>query len=873
MKKASLIFFLILNSWCFAQLQVVRDPIACAYGLKNADKKWVVPAQYQDIQVNGSGFFFCKEGEKWGILNRYGKTFVDTKYDQVYQLKENQFVLVNRKMEDNVSQTFMGIMDTNKTWILPLEFSSIQQIIRERFLVVKTTYPKNAQPKNQSTIVDAQGKLLIPYIDGIILYKYNEQEIFLVGDKQVNSSTLAGNVRFINHAGKMLSDSTFDMGTPCGENFTVVKNNKFGLFNSEGKPIVWPRFQFERNIYESNTSLPCLHSHHQFIFTENGKKGIVNGSWKVITEPIYERIIPINIQGQTTSPARYFGHRSDNNNYDLIDLNGKKLIEADTFLTKMIRIPQNNYYASDAYRVYYFYGVRQNNDFRWGILNGKGEVLIPATNANILVTSNFEALLVEDLNTNIPTVNRILLTAEENFNATPVTFKNQLDSIFLFQYENNYYPLIYDNTAKIWRQEMYGYNLPKSFGNLLLISGNLGGFIYNKTNNTFEKVKSIDLQNGGLPMVYTKEGVNIIHPRKGFLFKEFHTTINQQMASKNRIWVHTKAGKWRIYDTLGVQRIDTEFDVMSYDWDAMIAQQNSKKGMLDENYMWKIPPIFSDLFLFSKYLFVGITPTNRVAVINISKPTLIDTSFTSFIPLFFDATGEKVYYSLEKNGQSFCFDKNGNQVSLSKKEILINNWTEPTNYYYFNIQCAYEQRQLLNSHKNLVYDFFYPTYLNQIQGNRSTIINGVRGSSYEPTKYFKAEFLSSKAMTLSITRPPTVQLDYGIGSDGSSGDLELGNWIFKNDGSNKRIVFSDLFNPLSPIYQKQILDAIQENPDIKIDCNKPDILFSGVKQFSFHPNGIKLYFFEGESQAFELILTKTQLSKIPSAKWILAYLN
>jgi hypothetical protein len=873
MKKTCFIFFLLLNSLCFAQLQVVRDPIACAYGLKNADKKWVVPAQYQDIQLNANGFFSCKTGEKWGILNRYGKTFVDTKYDQIYQLRTDRFVLVTKKVDDNVSQTLMGIMDTNKTWILPQEFSSIQQIIRERFLVVKTTYSKNAQPKNQSTIVDAQGKLLLPYVDGIILYKYNEQEIFLVGDKQVNNYTLAGNVRFINHAGKMLSDSTFDMGMPCGENFTVVKNNKFGLFNPEGKPIVWPRFQFERNIYESNTSLPCLHSHHQLIFTENGKKGIVNGSWKVITEPIYERIIPINSQVESASTARYFGHRSENNNFEMIDLNGKKIAEADTFLTKLIRIPKNNYYASDAYRVYYFFGMRQNKGFHWGILNEKGEVLIPATNANIIITSNYEALLVEDLNTNIPTVNRILLTAQENFNATSVTFKNQLDSIFLFQYEDNYYPLIYDNTAKMWRQEMYGYNLPKSFGNLLLISGNLGGFIYNKINNTFEKVKSIDLQNGGLPMVYTKEGVNIIHPRKGFLFKEFHTTINQQMASKNRIWVHTKAGKWRIYDTLGVQRIDTEFDVMSYDWDGVIVQQNSKKGLLDENYLWKIPAVFGDLFLFTKTLYVGITTTNRVAVINISRPSIIDTSFTSFIPLFFDATGEKVYYSLEKNGQSFCFDKDGNKVSLSKKEILMNNWTEPTNYYYFNIQCAYEQKQLLNSHNNLVYDFFYPTYWSQIQGNRSTIINGLRGSRYGAEKSFKVEFLSSKTMTLSITQAPIVQLDYEISNAGPSGGLELANWIFKNDGSSKRIVFSDLFNPLSPIYQKQILEAIQENPGIKIDCNKPDILFSGVKQFSFHPNGIKLYFFEGQSQGFELILTKTQLSKIPSAKWILEYLN
>jgi hypothetical protein len=873
MKKAYVIFFLLLNSLCFAQLQVVRDPIACAYGLKNADKKWVVPAQYQDIQLNANGFFSCKTGEKWGILNRFGKSFVDTKYDQIYQIRADRFVLVTKKADEYVSQTLMGIMDTNKIWILPQEFSSIQQIIRERFLVVKTTYPKNAQPKNQSAILDAQGKLLIPYIDGIILYKYNEQEIFLVGDKQVNNYTLAGNVRFINHAGKMLSDSTFDMGMPCGENFTVVKNNKFGLFNPEGKPIVWPRFQFERNIYESNTSLPCLHSHHQFIFTENGKKGIVNGSWKVITEPIYERIIPINSQVESASTARYFSHRSENNNYEMIDLNGKKIAEADTFLTKLIRIPKNNYYASDAYRVYYFFGMRQNKGFHWGILNEKGEVLIPATNANIIITSNYEALLVEDLNTNIPTVNRILLTAQENFNATSVTFKNQLDSIFLFQYEDNYYPLIYDNTAKMWRQEMYGYNLPKSFGNLLLISGNLGGFIYNKINNTFEKVKSIDLQNGGLPIVYTKEGVNIIHPKRGFLFKEFHTTINQQMASKNRIWGHTKAGKWRIYDTLGVQRIDAEFDAMSYDWDGVIVQQNSKKGLLDENYLWKIPAVFGDLFLFTKTLYVGITTTNRVAVINISRPSIIDTSFTSFIPLFFDATGEKVYYSLEKNGQSFCFDKDGNKVSLSKKEILMNNWTEPTNYYYFNIQCAYEQKQLLNSHKNLVYDFFYPTYWSQIQGNRSTIINGLRGSRYGSEKSFKVEFLSSKTMTLSITQAPTVQLDYEISNAGPSGGLELANWIFKNDGSSKRIVFSDLFNPLSPIYQKQILDAIQENPAIKIDCNRPDIMFSGATQFSFHPNGIKLYFFEGQSQGFELILTKTQLSKIPSAKWILEYLN
>jgi hypothetical protein len=39
MKQRLLIFLMLIGSLAFGQLQVVRDPIACAYGFKNADKK------------------------------------------------------------------------------------------------------------------------------------------------------------------------------------------------------------------------------------------------------------------------------------------------------------------------------------------------------------------------------------------------------------------------------------------------------------------------------------------------------------------------------------------------------------------------------------------------------------------------------------------------------------------------------------------------------------------------------------------------------------------------------------------------------------------------------------------------------------------
>ena len=866
MKTCSILLFLIFQGCVFAQHQVVRDPIACAYGLKNTEKKWVVPAQYQEIQVNGNGVFFCKSGEKWGILNRFGKTFVETKYDQVYQIREDRFVLVTKKLQDDQNQTLMGVIDTNKNWVLPQVFSSIQQIFDEQFLVTKTTYAKNVEPKNQSAIYDVNGLELIPFINGIILYRKTEESVYLVGDKRVNNYTLAGNVRFVNKAGKNLSDSTFDIGMPCGDNFTVVKNNKFGLFNPEGKPIVWPRFQFERSNYESSNSIPCLHSNHQIIFTENNKKGIVNGSWKVITEPIYERITPINTQVNYPL-ARYYGYISETNRYDLIDLNGKKMIEVDTFLTKMIRLPTTKYYASDAYRTFYFFGIRKNKEFDWGILDEKAQILVPARNANIIITSNFEAILIEESNSKIPTVQRFLLTDPDTLKINQVNFKTQLDSIFIFQFESNFYPLIYDNSQKTWRQEMYGYNLPKSYGNLLLISGNMGGYIYNKTTNIAQKVKSIDLLNGGLPSVYTEEGMNLIHPNKGFLFKEFYTQINQQFKSINRIWVQNKVGKWKIFDTLGEPLTNILFDQISYEWgNNTIAKTNAKNGLLDENLKWIIKPLFAELFFYTKSLYVGITPTGKVAVIQLKKPTLIDTSYSSFFPLFSSEDGNTFFYSLEKNGESFCFDKESRLVNLTKKQLWLQNLP--------NIEVKFEDKPLLGYWKEAAYDFCSPTFQNQIQNSRNSVINGQRGSNYQENSYFKVEYISSKLLSLSITKPETIRLDYDYNQElqAPSGNFEVGNWMIKKDGTLKKIEFFDLVNTNSPAYRKAIIEEIEDN-EFEIDCNQPEAIYSGVSQFSFHPKGIMLYFFEGQSQAFELILNKTQLATIPSAKWILEYLD
>ncbi len=871
MKWIHALFFVILSHLVGAQLTIVRDPISCTYGLKDQEKKWVVKPQFQDIQAQQNGFYTFKVGEQWGVLTKKGKILIKAHFDQITMITPGLFLVTNQKKEHHYNYSVMGVIDTLSTWLFPQEYSSIKPLSGERYLLVKSTFSKQAAPQNESTIADAKGELLFPFIPGVILYTHQKKPVYLVGDQLSGPFTVSGNVRFISNNGKTISDSTFDKGQPCGENFTIVKNNKFGLFDATGKAIVWPRFEFERNIYDPQNSLPCLHSHHQFIFNENGKQGVVDGSWKVVVPPTYKSIVPVNSLAHISSPVRYSGQNSEKKSFDLIDLTGKVLYEADTFITRIIRIPSKTYYAQDANRVFFFFEKRHGKELLWGILNEKGEVLTPATNENIIITSELEALFIERGKDNIPNVKRSLLSESESLQKTSASFKIKMDSIYLFQHEDKFYPLIYDGTQHIWLQELYGYTLPRSYGNLLLISGSRGGFIYDKKKNSFEKVRSIDLFNGDMPLIHSIEGVNIVHPDKGILFKEYHLQINQQFKSQNRIWVQKQTGKWQLYDSVGKLRIEAEFDAISYDWESMIVQQNFKKGIIDDNCNWIIKPVFSELFPFTKTLYVGISQSKKVAVLNLNDPSKIDSSYSSFIPLYIAPEGSQAFYALEKDGKSTCFDKEGNQVSLTKKEIYTQFWTDPLNYNFFRLQCLSEQKTDVARHKDLIYDHLYPIYSNTILQNKGAVINGERGTSYEVKKQFKVEHASLGSLSISISEPQFIQPDMDWHSKNHS-YLEVTNWIFLKDGSTKKVVFSDLFNANNPVYQKAIVETIQDLPDLRIDCSNPEYLFDGNKQISLQKEGVKIYFSGNNAQAFELILSKERIAKISSAKWILDYL-
>lgn len=858
-----------------SELQIVHDPISCAYGLKDSNnQRWIQPAKYQEIQKQSNGYFATKINEKWGLLNKEGKVFLKNEFDQVYMLNNRQFVLGKNEKEHGHTLKRMGVIDTNKILVLPMEYSSIEPAQNNNFHVSKTHFDKSGILKFKSGIANEKGQLNFPMVDGVMLYQFYEKDVYLIGDQKLGNSTVSGNVRLINRLGQPISNETYDKGGLCGENFILVKDGKYGLADAQGKTIVPPKFDFYFPFRDNSGALPCLHSHHHFYFIENGKLGIVDGSWIIFIPAQYDELIGTHGNSHQHTKARYIGFRQDKNQYNLIDENGKIMVEADTLLLKMLEIPKSNYYESTKYKVFFFFGKRMNNSFKWGILDGQGHELQPALFERIVIPNTSTALLIESSNSGVlPRVLNFSLLLDQPEQSRNLEFLVQMDSIYLFQNGENFYPLLYQPHKTEWSWHLYGYSNPKNHGNYVLIPGNLGSYIYNKNTKKYDKLKHIDLHSDGLPIIHSETGCNLIHPIRGLVFKEEMAQINSQQKYNNRIWARNKNHKWLLFDTIGVQRIDAEFDDIAHGGDILVVQQNGRKGLVDIDFKWIIEPKFKDIYPINKHLYTAINENNEVLVYNITKGNKIDGQFKNFIPIVVTNDSKTAYFCLEKNGKSKCFDQNLQESNLSKFELITQFWLDDHPFLPFRIYSAqHEDKPYIALHKQLIYDYFLPFFNHNVANNQRFVFEGNRGSRYDHTYHFKVDYVSSRAISLSVQLNEIVPHDTYLQSANFNEHTQVANWVISNNVA-KVVLFEDLFNPSQAAYQRELIAAIQSQKNDGSECFDPKCLEKGAEYFTFHKDGILLHFMSVQSRPISVLLSKKQLANIPSARWILEYLG
>jgi hypothetical protein len=617
-----------------------------------------------------------------------------------------------------------------------------------------------------------------------------------------------------------------------------------------------------------------LHSHHHFYFIENGKLGIVDGSWKILIPAHYDELKGINANAHAHTSARYIGFQQDKNQYDLIDEKGKIIFEADTLLLKMLEIPKSNYYELTKYEVFYFFGKRVEKSFKWGILDGQAKIIQPALFENIIIPNASKALLIEYSSPEVsPQVIDFSLFSKEQSPSKNLEFLIQMDSIYLYANGEEYFPLLYEPGKSAWSWHLYGYSKPKNHGNFVLIPGNQGSYIYHKKIRKYEKVKHIDLHNGGLPIVHSETGCNLMHPIKGRVFSEEMAQINSQYKFNNRIWALNKNQKWLIYDTLGIQKVDAEFDAISHGGDILIAQQKGLKGVVDINYQWIIEPKFRDIYPFNKHLYIAINENNEVLVIDITKGIKLDAQFKNFIPIVATNDNKTAYFCLEKNGKSKCFDQNLQESNLSKFDLITKFWLDDHPILPFRIYAVkYEDKPYIELHEQLVYDYFLPFFNQNVANNQRFVFEGNRGSGYNDSYFFKVEYVTRSAISLSVQSNEIVPYDSRLQITNTNEFMQINNWVVSSNEA-KVVLFEDLFNPSNATYQRELIAAIQSQKNDGSECFDPKCLEKGAEYFTFHSEGILLHFMSVQSQPMSVLLSKKQLANIPSARWILEYLK
>lgn len=876
-----LLFFLFISFHfvSFGQEQIVRDPLACLYGLKDRENNWLIPAKYQQLLLLDKGIYACQEGEKWGIIRSNGKKILSAKFEQIVTFSPGKYLISDRVSNNQFTYQKKGLIDSNAQWIFPLEYSAINPMEKGRFLLVKVVSSNENRLVYQSSIAEANGELLFPYLDGILLDRFYLSPVNLIGDTRIGSVTVSGNVRLVNASGKIISDITFDMGMPCGENFIVVKNNRYGLVNAAGKLVVPPKYKFEKENYDYSNPLFCLHGDHQFVFVENGKRGILNGQWKELVSAQYDQISSLNSISFPDSKGRYLGYQYNTKKYHLLDNEGMVMAEADTFQTRMFPIPKKNYYETQKHRVYYVFGIRNKGELRFGILAGDGTVLLKPEFLSLIHLSNSELFaLKENTEKELPT--GFLLAADSiDLNAKiPLRMIKKIDQTYLFENKGNIYPISYSESCSCWEQSPFGNHNRKIWGDYTLLAGNNFGIVYNQKKNTTDIVKYIDLNTGNLPLVQTEMGVNLLHQTKGFLFNENQVQINQQFISINRIWCQQANGKWKIYDSLGKLRTKEEFDRIAFFWETMIAEQNNLKGLLNTDCKWIIQAMYSDLFPVSKRHFVGITRGNHVSVIDLERPNVIDTSYTSFRVIFQDS--KTLIYGVEKKGQLIFKNQDGKEIQASEKEILTQYWSEPnrSNYTFF-VNGPFEQKPFLQAATDEAYSFFYPFYLLNLQQDRHTVENGIHKSYDGPQYQLKLEYGSHSCVSLSAMLPNNHSEIIPLERNRKTNEPLVQTEVYfhtknliRQNMQWKEVPFDALFNPKNKAYQNAVVEELEKNPDLLRQCSDPSVLFEGASHFSFVKDGVKLYFFVNQSNAFEITFSRKQIEQIPSAKWILEWI-
>lgn len=299
--KTFLLFFAILASHCaFTQNRVVKDNLACLYGIKNAQGTWVVKPKYLLLTGYDHGYFLIQEGANYGLLDYDGTQLLPCEYSKIKPLNYRWHPYA-------VGQPISQISTSRAPLLFEIEKNNLHALVDSMgktivplgihgFLTDGQQHVKISEyraPNHFTSYIDLSGNYLFKNVPGVI-DGFGSNQIALIGLRTPGSKGIVeGNVRVINKKGEYVVAQQFERAIICDNERIIFEDSAghIGAMDKSGKILIEPKYQFIFKSYSSQQeTLSCLYGEkHTFIIKDDfGKLGLMNGTGKVLSTPAYE---------------------------------------------------------------------------------------------------------------------------------------------------------------------------------------------------------------------------------------------------------------------------------------------------------------------------------------------------------------------------------------------------------------------------------------------------------------------------------------------------------------------------------------------------------------------------------------------------------
>ncbi|ASS48348.1 MAG: hypothetical protein A3D31_08710 [Candidatus Fluviicola riflensis] len=888
------------------QLRIAKDNLLCAYGLKNDQQKWIVPASFVTLDVLENGVYKTFDGQLYGLLNAQGKEIIPPTYDKIepngwgmYQVVLNDKTgFINRSGQVKIAPEYDRYKFTKDRKILL--YRSVKDSV---YMTYYTTY------------VDTSGKILLQEQKGIILpfvkrwnSDYDDREhptkqLAFIGDGFYGFDNVMNNVGIIDENGKEVIPRIYDrIDYRDEQSFWIWKNEKLGAISRTGQIIIEPKYvAYTIGEYGKRLEIRGNATRLLQIVGEDGKSGLMNTSGQVVLEPKYdqiERMYP-NMQTDLATYLVYSGDKtgiagkSGSLTFDLV---------YDTLIPIAI-IDQKAPYGQQVKATYFFF--RQQG--KYGLMKGNGEILVqPCYDEFVRYYGNQRSLQFLSDKTEI-----LLLEMRAD-----ALIKEQLQKVSSFKHIQFFgsgdllYPFKEDKQSgslkliESFEQTKHLITVreyPREYKSLLFdLKGKpVGG-------KNVRYVKYTDKDHAIIRCEHNKVGLLDVRSKK-WLLDTVYLDVKQSNNGKGNVYFwgqiyppkgeHISPG-WQVFDTLGKLKIKTLFSNVVTGGDTVIVESNGKRGVMNGQLEWIIEPDYQQLQKISSDHYVVYTKGRHFGLITASGKLVADTIFTAFQPVYsFENHYTTNAESIEKPSQWWLFTN-------EKERRLLNNSGDS-----WSSKGSAAELQQLNQHLD---DFVLKGNRNQASGtlrliiepdleekvrksaiknnliahvrseyNKSTHCNDFDRIIYDPRTeaspcsgsinytYRLIDF-GNKFYTLKTSH--YVQ-HYSMEMPMDSEEIYHFYNVVKVGNTFRKVELADIFGT-GNVLQEELLRIIKERDDLNLDCSSPENMVGRLEgRFSLSDKGVTVYYNTNTVGTVEFLIPKSRLALRKESKWILPYLS